>query len=146
MHGKTKQGEDRRHRSPASRPYGATGLTEDHRSFQRAFAAAAAGGWVSCSFCAAASCSGARFVRIDRLEGRARRPPSGMGRLSRRAIQLGRSSWTLGLAFFYFYIFQNCFLKEIYFRFYNLHIYTPTTRLRGGRPPAALLPDDRILM
>ena len=47
--------------------------------------------------------------------------------------------------FFYFYIFSKLFFTEIYFRFHNLQIYTPTARLRGGRPPAALLPGGRDL-
>ena len=47
--------------------------------------------------------------------------------------------------FFYFYIFQNRFFTEIYFWFHNLQFRTPTARLRGGRPPAALLPGGRDL-
>ena len=35
----------------------------------------------------------------------------------------------------YIEIFQNRFFTEIYFRFHNLQFYTPTARLRGGRPP-----------
>ena len=37
-------------------------------------------------------------------------------------------------AFFLFLYFSKSFFKEIYFRFHNLQIYTPTARLRGGRP------------
>ena len=48
-------------------------------------------------------------------------------------------------AFFLFLYFLKSFFTEIYFRFHNLQIYTPTARLRGGRPPAALLPGGRDL-
>ena len=37
------------------------------------------------------------------------------------------------LQFFYFYIFQNRFFTEIYFRFHILQFYTPTARQGGGR-------------
>ena len=45
--------------------------------------------------------------------------------------------------FFLFFYFSKSFFIEIYFQFHNLQIYTPTARLRGGRPPAALLPGSR---
>ena len=35
----------------------------------------------------------------------------------------------------FFLYFSKSFFTEIYFRFHNLQIYTPTARLRGGRPP-----------
>ena len=36
--------------------------------------------------------------------------------------------------FFLFLYFSKLFFTEIYFRFHNLQIYTPTARRRGGRP------------
>ena len=36
----------------------------------------------------------------------------------------------------FFLYFSKSFFTEIYFRFHNLQIYTPTARLQGGRPPA----------
>ena len=48
-------------------------------------------------------------------------------------------------ALFFIFIFFKIVFTEIYFRFHNLQIYTPTARLRGGRPPAALLPGGRDL-
>ena len=58
---------------------------------------------------------------------------------------MGRDSradpgWTM-----HFLYFSKLFFTEIYFRFHNLQIYTPTVRQRGGRPPAALLPGGRDL-
>src|SRR6185312_16062580 len=44
----------------------------------------------------------------------------------------------------FFIFFKIVFYRNI-FRFHNLQIYTPTARLRGGRPPAALLPGGRDL-
>ena len=44
---------------------------------------------------------------------------------------------------FLFLYFLKSFFIEIYFLFYNLQFCTPTARLRGGRPPAALLPGGR---
>ena len=44
-----------------------------------------------------------------------------------------------------FLYFSKSFFTEIYFRFHNLQFCTPTARLRGGRPPAALLPGGRDL-
>ena len=56
---------------------------------------------------------------------------------------VGLNSTMLSLAFFLFLYFQNRLLQKYIFGFI---IYsTPTTRLRGGRPPAALLPGDRDL-
>ena len=37
------------------------------------------------------------------------------------------------LRVFLFFYFLKLFFTEIYFRFHNLQIYTPTARLRGGR-------------
>ena len=45
----------------------------------------------------------------------------------------------------FFIFFKIIFFTEICFRFHNLQFCTPTTRLRGGRPPAALLLGDRDL-
>ena len=41
------------------------------------------------------------------------------------------------LRFFHFYIFLKSFFIEIYFRFHNLQVYTPTARqgAAGGLPP-----------
>ena len=50
-----------------------------------------------------------------------------------------------GRAFFFFLYFLKLFFTEIYFRFYNLQFCTPTARLRGGQPTAALLPGGRDL-
>ena len=47
--------------------------------------------------------------------------------------------------FFLFLYFSKSFFPEIYFRFHNLQFCTPTARLRGGRPPTALLPGGRDL-
>ena len=55
------------------------------------------------------------------------------------------------LALFLFLYFLKLFFTEIYFRFHNLQVYTPTARQgggrgpRGGRPPADPLPDGRGL-
>ena len=48
-------------------------------------------------------------------------------------------------ASFLFLYFLKSFFTEIYFRFHNLQFCTPTARLRGGRPPATLLPGGRDL-
>ena len=58
-------------------------------------------------------------------------------------------------AFFLFLYFSKLFFTEIYFRFHNLQVYTPTAqqgggrgptaRLRGGRHPTAPLPGGRGL-
>ena len=49
------------------------------------------------------------------------------------------------LAFFLFLYYLKLFFTKIYFRFYNLQFCTPTARLRGCRPPGALLPGGRDL-
>ena len=58
-----------------------------------------------------------------------------------------RVSWagTLNNDVFLFLYFSKLFFTEIYFRFHNLQFCTPTARLRGGQPPAALLPGGREL-
>ena len=51
----------------------------------------------------------------------------------------------LVVRFFLFFYFSKSFFTEIYFRFHNLQFCTPTARLRGCQPPAALLPGGREL-
>jgi len=48
-------------------------------------------------------------------------------------------AWLLDcLTFFLFLYFSKSFFIKIYFRFYNLQIYTPIARLRAGRPSVGL--------
>jgi hypothetical protein len=49
------------------------------------------------------------------------------------------------LGVFIYIYFSKSFFTEIYFQFHNLQFCTPTVRLRGGRPPTALLPGGRDL-